>query len=155
MVGGERPVWNFADEGSFSLIGNGWAWGKTRLGALSSGPWSGVQRPRAGRSGPRARIPASPTWGASFANRGWTSFPSSGMYYDDLASHYFEVLETIENPECVMRGNKGSLKATRNVGKKKWLVVIYREISKLDAFVITAYFLDEKPKGGIVWKRYL
>lgn len=73
--------------------------------------------------------------------------------HDDLASYYFEVLETIENPEFVMRGNKGSLKATKNVGKRKWLVVIYRELSKEDGFVITAYFLDEKPKGGVIWKR--
>lgn len=30
--------------------------------------------------------------------------------------------------------------------KNKWLVVIYREISKEDGFVITAYFLDKRPK---------
>ena len=73
--------------------------------------------------------------------------------HDDLASYYFEVLETIENPNFVMGGNKGSLKATKNMGKRKWLVVIYRELSKEDGFVITAYFLDEKPKGSLMWKR--
>jgi len=52
-----------------------------------------------------------------------------------------------------MKGNRGSLKATKNMGKGKWLVVIYRELSKKDGFVITAYFLDEKPKGGVIWKR--
>ncbi len=51
-----------------------------------------------------------------------------------------------------MRGNKGTLKATRNIGKNKWLVVIYREYSKKDGFAITAYFLDKKPKGEIVWQ---
>jgi len=73
--------------------------------------------------------------------------------HDDLASYYFEVLEAIENLEFVIRGNKGSLKATKNTGKRKWLVVIYREISKEDGFVITAYFLNEKPKGDVIWKR--
>ncbi len=73
--------------------------------------------------------------------------------HDDLASYYFEVLEAIENPEFVMRGNRGSLKATKNMRKGKWLVVIYRELSKEDGFVITAYFLDEQPKGGVIWKR--
>ena len=73
--------------------------------------------------------------------------------HDDLASYFFDVLEAIEKPEFVMRGNRGSLKATRNIGKDKWLVVIYRELSREDGFVITAYFLDEKPKGGVVWKR--
>jgi len=73
--------------------------------------------------------------------------------HDDLASYFFDVLEAIEKPEFVMRGNRGSLKATRNIGKDKWLVVIYRELSKEDGFVITAYFLDEKPKGGVIWKQ--
>ena len=73
--------------------------------------------------------------------------------HDDLASYYFEVLEAVENPEFIMRGNKGSLKATKNMGRDKWLVVIYREASKQDGFIITAYFLDEKPKGDIIWRR--
>lgn len=73
--------------------------------------------------------------------------------HDDLASYYYDILETVENPDIVARGNKGSLKASKNMGKDKWLVVVYREISKNDGFIITAYFLDNKPKGEIVWKR--
>jgi len=55
--------------------------------------------------------------------------------------------------DFVIRGNKGSLKATRNIGKKKWLIVIYKEVSKRDGFVITAYFLDTKPKGEVIWRQ--
>jgi len=73
--------------------------------------------------------------------------------HDDLASYFFDVLETIENPDFINRGNKGTLKATKNIGKSKWLVVIYREVSNSDGFVITAYFLDKKPKGKIIWKK--
>lgn len=73
--------------------------------------------------------------------------------HDDLASYFFDVLGTIENPEVIVRGNKGTLKAIRNMGKDNWLVVIYREISKTDGFVITAYFLDKSPKGEVVWQR--
>ncbi len=73
--------------------------------------------------------------------------------HDDLASYFFEVLETIEKPDLILRGNKGSLKAVRNFGKNKWLIVIYREISKKDGFVITSYFLDRKPKGEIIWRQ--
>ena len=62
-------------------------------------------------------------------------------------------METVEKPEFVARGNKGTLKAVRNIGKDKWLVVVYREISKTDGFVITAYFLDKKPGGEIVWQQ--
>lgn len=33
--------------------------------------------------------------------------------HDELASYYFEVLETVEKPDFIARGNKGSLKAAR------------------------------------------
>lgn len=73
--------------------------------------------------------------------------------HDDLASYYFQVLETIEKPEFIVRGNRGTLKATKNIGKNKWLVVVYREISKKDGFIITAYFLDERAKGDVIWQQ--
>ena len=73
--------------------------------------------------------------------------------HDDLASYFYDVLETIEKPEFVLRGNKGSFKATKNMGNKKWLLVIYKELSKRDGFVITAYFLETKPKGVLIWRR--
>lgn len=73
--------------------------------------------------------------------------------HDDLASHFHDVLETVEHPDFVARGNKGSLKAARNIGRRRWLVVVYKEISKRDGFIITAYFFDTKPKGEIIWRR--
>ena len=73
--------------------------------------------------------------------------------HDELASYFHEVLDTIEKPQFVVRGNKGSFKATRNLCQGKWLVVIYKEILKRDGFVITSYFLDTKPKGETIWRR--
>ena len=73
--------------------------------------------------------------------------------HDDLASHFYSVVETIEKPDLIVRGNKGTFKAAKNMGKKKWLVVIYKEVSKNDGFVITAYFLEARPKGEVVWRR--
>ncbi len=73
--------------------------------------------------------------------------------HDDLASYFYDVLETIQKPDLVIRGNKGSLKATKTVGKKKWIIVVYKEVSKRDGFVITAYFLDTKPKGKVIWRQ--
>ncbi len=73
--------------------------------------------------------------------------------HDDLASHFHDVLEAIQKPDFVVHGNKGSLKATRKIGKKKWLIVIYKEVSKRGGFVITAYFVDTKPKGKIIWRQ--
>ncbi len=72
--------------------------------------------------------------------------------HDDLASYFHEVLDTVERPECIVRGNHGALKATRNIGRKKWLVVVYRELSKRDGFVITAYLLSARPKGDVIWR---
>ena len=71
--------------------------------------------------------------------------------HDDLASHFHDVLDTIERPEFVIRGNQGTLKATKNFSKGIWLVAIYKEVSKKDGFVITAYFLNKKAKGEIIW----
>jgi len=73
--------------------------------------------------------------------------------HDDLASHFDDVLDTVETPELVVRGNRGALKAAKHVGKGKWLVVVYREVSQREGFVITAYFLDRRPKGEVVWQR--
>lgn len=73
--------------------------------------------------------------------------------HDELASYFYEVLDTVGNPEIIVRGNKEALKATRNIGRKKWLVVVYKELSEHDGFVITAYLLDTKPKGEIIWRQ--
>ncbi|GBE01623.1 hypothetical protein BMS3Bbin06_00627 [bacterium BMS3Bbin06] len=73
--------------------------------------------------------------------------------HDDLASYFYEILETVERPDVVIRGNKGTLKATRNIGRNKWIVAIYRENSKNDGFIITAYILGRKPKGDVIWQQ--
>ena len=73
--------------------------------------------------------------------------------HDEMASYFHDVLETVAGPEFVVRGNAGTLKAGRSLGKRKWLVVVYREVSRHDGFVITAYLLDTRPKGKIAWRR--
>lgn len=73
--------------------------------------------------------------------------------HDEMASCFHDVLDAIERPDFVARGNRGALKAARNMGRKNWLVVVYRELSKDDGFVITAYLLVNKPKGEIVWRQ--
>ena len=73
--------------------------------------------------------------------------------HDELASYFYDVLETIEHPDFVIRANRGALKAARNVGRQKWLLVFYRELSLTDGFVITAYLTNSKPKGEIIWRR--
>ncbi len=74
--------------------------------------------------------------------------------HDYMASYFHEVLETIENPDYIFQANHGSLKAVQSLSKRKWLIVIYKEVSKDDGFVITAYFLSKKPKGEIIWHQH-
>ncbi len=74
------------------------------------------------------------------------------LIVDELASQFHDVLDTVERPTVVIRGSHGALKAARNLGKKKWLVVIYKELTKKDGFIITAYMLSYKPKGEVIWR---
>jgi len=72
--------------------------------------------------------------------------------HDDLASTFHEILDAVENPDVVVRGSHGALRAGKNRGRGRWLVVVYRERSKRDGFIITAYLLAGRPKGEIVWR---
>jgi hypothetical protein len=72
--------------------------------------------------------------------------------HDDLASTFHEVLDTVQKPDLVARGSRGALKAVRSLGRKKWMVVVHRELSRRDGFVITAYLLSKRPKGDVIWR---
>ena len=59
--------------------------------------------------------------------------------HDDLASYFHEVLDTVENPEFIMQGNQGTLKAAKNMGKRNgWLSFIksWREKTGLSSLHI-------------------
>lgn len=71
--------------------------------------------------------------------------------HDEMAGYYDDVLNTIENPEWVLPGHKGSLIAVRNYGRKRYLVVIYRQVSKEDGFVITSFFTEQIDRGNVLW----
>jgi len=49
-----------------------------------------------------------------------------------------EVLNTVANPSRILRGGGGELLALREISKKRFLVVVYREFED-DGFVITAF----------------
>ena len=73
--------------------------------------------------------------------------------HDDLASYYDDILETVENPDIVLRGYRGSLIAARSYGRKRYLMVIYRQVSTDDGFIITAYFASKIDRRKAIWKR--
>lgn len=75
--------------------------------------------------------------------------------HDDLAGYYDEVLNTIEEPDYIIKGYKDALVALKEVKKDKFLTVIYKEISKEDGFVITSYFTSKikLEREAILWQK--
>ena len=68
------------------------------------------------------------------------------------------ILGTIENPDFIIAGDFDELLAVKlydktPVSNDKYLTVVYKETSKIDGFILTAYFsrsIDQKRQ--IVWK---
>jgi hypothetical protein len=75
--------------------------------------------------------------------------------HDDLAGHYDEILDVVEYPDYVIKGYGSALIALREVDEDKFLTVVYKEISKKDGFIITAYFTSKikLEREVIVWQR--
>jgi hypothetical protein len=78
--------------------------------------------------------------------------------HPETAGLYFEILETIENPLCIYEGNYNELIAVGRIGNipDKFIVVVYKEISLSDGFVITAYLSNKMQsfkKKKIIWKQ--
>jgi hypothetical protein len=59
--------------------------------------------------------------------------------HSEMAGYYFDVLETVEAPDAIYMGKAGECIAVRELEKDKYVVVVYRELSKEDGFVVTAF----------------
>lgn len=59
--------------------------------------------------------------------------------HSEMAGYYFEVLETVQDPEGVYEGNAGALLAVRKIKKEKFIVVVYKETSQKDGFIIASF----------------
>ncbi len=69
-----------------------------------------------------------------------------------LNRYYDEVLEAVEQPLVVLRGYKGTLIGVLPVGRKQYLHVVYKELSRDDGFIITATIESEYNKGLAIWR---
>ena len=58
-----------------------------------------------------------------------------------------KLLETISEPDLILKGDKGTKLAVRFYYKtslsSKYLIVVYKEISRIDGFILTAYFSNK------------
>ncbi|MDW7998265.1 MAG: hypothetical protein RMI30_02285 [Thermodesulfovibrio sp.] len=74
--------------------------------------------------------------------------------HDDLAGYYDEVLTAVEDPNYVIKGYGDALIALRRL-ENKFLAVVYKEVSRDDGFIITAYLTSKikLEREVIVWQR--
>ena len=73
--------------------------------------------------------------------------------HDDMFEYYDDCLRAIEQPDFVLKGMRGTLRAVRSYGSNRYLLVTYREFGRHDGFLITAYFVSRINRRNIVWQR--
>ncbi len=59
--------------------------------------------------------------------------------HSEMAGYYFEVIEALENPEEIYEGKSGELLAVKSILPGKYIIVVYKETSDKDGFVITSF----------------
>ena len=76
--------------------------------------------------------------------------------HSEMAGFYADVLETVEDPDAIYKGRSDELLASREMQTNKYLVVVYKEVSKEDGFVITAFISKRKSqleRRSKIWER--
>jgi len=78
--------------------------------------------------------------------------------HPEVKAHIHEIAETVQNPDVIIKGMRGELKALKfysalHIGPK-YLVVIHREFRE-EKVIITAYFTSNvaRVKGEIIWRK--
>lgn len=77
--------------------------------------------------------------------------------HPELHDQKEKVIETISTPDLIQAGDFGERLAVRFYPEtpltRKHLIVIYRELSSADGFVLTAYFANAPSKRRkVLWK---
>jgi hypothetical protein len=74
--------------------------------------------------------------------------------HEDIAGYMDDVLETIENPDYIIKGYRDALIALKRFSQRKFLAVVYKEIKATDGFIITAYFSSKIKinREVVLWK---
>jgi hypothetical protein len=63
--------------------------------------------------------------------------------HSEMAGYSSDVLEVLEQPEAVFRGSAGERLAARRMEPGKYLVVVYKEQTPDDGFVVTAFLTSK------------
>lgn len=77
--------------------------------------------------------------------------------HDYMAGHLDMVLETISDPDLILEGKSGELVASRFYDETrlgpKHLIVVYKEVSPTDGYVLTAYMTSNERFGRLRLRR--
>jgi len=78
--------------------------------------------------------------------------------HPEAADQKDRVLETISAPDVIQEGDLDTLLCARSYDQtllsEKLLVVIYKEVSEIEGFILTAYFTNELSKRRrVLWSR--
>ncbi len=74
--------------------------------------------------------------------------------HPEMAGYYFEVLETITDPEAVYQGNRGEYLALKKIEPGKFIIAVYKETGIDDGFIITAFLtrrIEQIERRKKVW----
>ena len=78
--------------------------------------------------------------------------------HPEIADYYYQILEAIEKPDTIYAGNNDANIAIEKLQEEinKFVVVVYKEVSSNDGFVITAYLSNKKQefqKKKVLWSQ--
>lgn len=80
----------------------------------------------------------------------WEHIVSNKPY---MEAYYERVLDAVERPTWVLQGYAGAFVAILTLAKQEYLHVIYREMSRTDGFIITAFIARKVNKRAIIWPK--
>jgi hypothetical protein len=70
-----------------------------------------------------------------------------------MNSYYESMLEAVEKPDYILRGNAGALVAVLTLSRSKYLHAVYKEVSKDDGFIVTAFIARKLNKNKMIWQK--
>ncbi len=71
--------------------------------------------------------------------------------HPELIEQIEQILQTIQQPDFVQQGDVGTLMGCKKF-LHKYLVVVYKEVSSEDGFILTAYLTKHLRRRVTIWK---
>lgn len=85
----------------------------------------------------------------------WDHITTSHLELDPKG--YERILNTVKGPDIVLKGDTGEQLAVKKQSRKRaWIVVAYKESTKEDGFVLTAYLTTDSRwlfQKEIIWSK--